>query len=205
MKHNKSRVESFSDAVFAFAATLIVVSFEVPEDYSALRELMTDFISFAISFFVLLLIWKVHYNYFRRIKFVDNWIIGINSVLLFVILFYVYPMKFIANTVIGKSRLSSFEDLGNLFTIYGIGFVLIFSCITLLYYYGANKTNHLEDKKILRFYTFHYSFFIVVGVLSIILAFFNIGTRFGFPGFTYALLGPICTFYGIKYFPKEIE
>ena len=199
MTQNKSRVESFSDAVFAFAATLIVVSFEVPEDFTALRALMKDFISFAISFLVLFMMWKLHYNFFRRVDFVDNVIIAVNAVLLFVILFYVYPMKFIANSLIGKSRLSSFDELGDLFIIYSIGFVLIFICFFILYRYAARQTSKLETVQLLKFYSNHFGIFVFTGFLSILLSILNVGMNFGLPGFVYMLLGPLCWLHASKF------
>src|SRR5688572_32882811 len=48
-----SRVEAFSDVVFGFALTLIVVSLEVPTSYAELMNTMRGLPAFAICFALL--------------------------------------------------------------------------------------------------------------------------------------------------------
>lgn len=77
------RVEGFSDAVFAFAVTLLVVSLEVPRTFDELLGTMRGFLAFAICFALLLWIWYEHYKFFRRYGLRDTPTVWLNSALLF--------------------------------------------------------------------------------------------------------------------------
>ncbi len=96
-----TRMEGFSDAVFGFAATLLVVSLEVPRSVPELVADLQGFLAFGLSFAALVLIWSVHHAFFRRFDIEEGTTLVINSVLLFVVLFYVYPLKFVAEVISG--------------------------------------------------------------------------------------------------------
>src|ERR1700753_1400785 len=89
-----TRLEGLSDAVFAFAVTLLVVSLEVPKTFNELAVLMRGFVPFAICFALLLQVWHEQYLFFRRYNLQDSLTLMLNAILLFVVLFYVYPLKF---------------------------------------------------------------------------------------------------------------
>ena len=89
--HEVSRTEGLSDAVFGFAITLLVVSLEVPRTYGDLMQTMRGFGAFAISFTLLFIVWYNQYKFFRRYGLQDNTTMLLNGVLLFVVIFYVYP------------------------------------------------------------------------------------------------------------------
>ena len=96
-----SRVDGFSDVVFGFALTLLIVSLEVPKTYAELHETLRGFLPFAVSFTFLIMLWFAHFRVFRRFGLHDNATIIVNAVLLFVVLFFVYPLKFLFTLVLG--------------------------------------------------------------------------------------------------------
>ena len=98
-RHDISRLEAFSDAAFAFALTLLVVSLNVPRSYDELMTLVRGFPSFACCFALLVWIWHEHNMFFRRYGLQDSWTVFLNGLLLFVVLFYVYPLKFMFDSM----------------------------------------------------------------------------------------------------------
>ena len=198
--HNINRVEALSDAVFAFAATLMVVSLGSGDTLLELKSNFKNLISFGVSFFVLIALWKLHYNYFRRNNYLDNRIITYNSILLFVVLYFVFPLKSLTATWLKQSAVS-LNDLASLFILYSLGFLLIFLCFSLMYKRaykkaGGNSITHL-------FYYRHFLIFVIIALISILLSILKIGIIFGVPGFVYAFLGPLCYLHASKFKKKH--
>ncbi|WP_405562157.1 TMEM175 family protein [Polaribacter sp. Asnod6-C07] len=200
--HSKDRLESVSDGVFAFAATLMVVNIGINTSITSFTDELPNFISFAVSFFVMMAIWKVHYNFYRRTNYIDNWIIGLNMVLLFTVLFYIFPIRSLLNTGIGGEMISK-ENFSNIFQLYSIGFSLIFICFHLLYFRAYKKDRENDKNLKLLFYSRHFLIFILVGIISFLLAKFQIGLMYGVPGFIYAFLGPLCYFHSVRFHKKH--
>src|SRR6478672_4918606 len=100
--HEVSRIEAFSDVVFGFALTLLVVSLEVPKTFDDLLTDMRGFIPFAVCFGIFALVWWQHHNFFRRYGLDDAITATLNFVLLFVMLFYTYPLKFLFSLMFGQ-------------------------------------------------------------------------------------------------------
>ncbi|PXX40179.1 TMEM175 family protein [Undibacterium pigrum] len=126
------RLDGFSDAVFAFAVTLLVVSLEVPKSAHELFHLMHGFIAFGVAFTLLMVMWYQHGKFFKRFPITDLWMISLNMALLFVILLYVYPLKFLFvslfDSMIWKStgdNFTSASEIQTLMTIYGAGIIAV--------------------------------------------------------------------------------
>ena len=148
-RHEISRLEAFSDAAFAFALTLLVVSLDVPRSYDDLMRAMWGLPSFACCFALLTWIWYEHNLFFRRYGLQDGLTVVINGVLLFITLFYVYPLKFMFDSMFGELgavpdlQRMSLAQLSRASAIYGLGFVALFTTFALLYRHAYAKRREL--------------------------------------------------------------
>src|SRR6476660_6712393 len=91
-----TRLESFVDAAFAFAVTMLVIAGQqVPDNVVALLKAFRDVPTFAASIFVLGIFWRGHWLWSRRYGLEDTISIWISWTLIFTILVYVYPLKLV--------------------------------------------------------------------------------------------------------------
>ena len=153
--HEASRLEGFSDAVFGFALTLLVVSLEVPDSVPALKQALGGFIPFAATFAIVGWIWFEHYSFFLRFSLRDNLTVFLNLVLLFVVLFFAYPLKFVLTRLVagmtGIGAAAAGEGLDSmspadarlLMTTYSAGFVAVFAILTLFYWNALRQRRAL--------------------------------------------------------------
>jgi uncharacterized membrane protein len=153
--HEVSRLEAFSDTVFAFALTLLVVALEVPHDYAKLMDLMMGLPAFACCFALLIWIWSEHNTFFRRFGMQDAYTIFLNAVLLFVVLLYVYPLKFMFDSLFGAllrradaPRPMQLYQLANAAAVYALGFIALFIVFALLYHHAYRCRRGLELSEI---------------------------------------------------------
>jgi uncharacterized membrane protein len=200
-KHSKSRLEALSDGVFAFAATLMVVEVGSSTELISFSEEIPNFIAFGASFFIMMALWKLHYNFFRRTKYVDNWIITFNMILLFTVLFYIFPVKSLLDSILQQKGMSM-NDLAQLFQVYSIGFSMLFLSYVLMYTRAYKKDQKIDNPYVLLFYARHFSLFVLVGIISAVMAYFRIGVEVGAPGFVYGILGLLCYVHSVQFQKK---
>jgi uncharacterized membrane protein len=97
-----TRVEAFSDGVFAIAVTLLVLDLKVPQSISSqdlasvLLKQWPTFVAFLNSFGTILIIWMNHHNLFTNIKRTDNLFMLSNGILLLCVTFLPYPTSLVA-------------------------------------------------------------------------------------------------------------
>ncbi|TAK13274.1 MAG: DUF1211 domain-containing protein [Acidobacteria bacterium] len=203
-RHEVTRLEGFSDAVFGFALTLLVVSLEVPKDIDHLANQMKGFLPFALMFAMICWIWYEHQRYFRNYGLQDAWVIAVNSFLLFVVLFYVYPLKFLTIGLLGRPLgLEGAPVLGAqsdvVMLLYSSGVVMIFGAFVLLYRHAWSRREALAltpaELVTLRFSKRAHILSASLGVVSIGIVLIGRAVHNDiyafFAGILYALMGPI--------------
>lgn len=140
---SKSRVEAFSDGIFAIIVTLLVLEIKVPHisDYNSQSELLNalsalfpKFISWIMSFFTVAVIWVNHHKLFKQFKQLDSGIFWWNAVLLLWTSFIPFP-----TAVLG-------DYPGNFVSIvlYGVVMALMAASFTCMRYYVLHKGYLLE-------------------------------------------------------------
>jgi uncharacterized membrane protein len=92
----KTRLEAFSDGVFAIAITLLIIEVRVP--HAAAGELAGDLVSlwpsysaYVVSFIIIGIIWVNHHDIFGRIVTVDRPLLFLNLLLLLTVAFLPFP------------------------------------------------------------------------------------------------------------------
>jgi Endosomal/lysosomal potassium channel TMEM175 len=203
-----NRLEAFSDVVFGFALTLLVVSLEVPHTYNELIHDLRGFLPFAACFALLVQVWYIHYKFFRRYGMEDALTVTLNAILLFVVLFYVYPLKFVFSLVLNGADMQrrygpAFvrdADAPVMMMIYGAGFASVFLIFLVLHaraYHQREllaltplelydtRTSILED-----------SVLSGVGIVSLVLAYILPPNRQAIPGLSYMSIPVFMTIIG---------
>jgi hypothetical protein len=206
-----TRLEALSDAVFGFAITLLVVSLQVPDTFTGLLGLMRGLPAFAASFALLFLVWINQHRWFRRYGLVDGTTTFLNAVLLFVILFFVYPLKFVFQIVIAAIFGDAWypnpgvDPLGpgqqsQMMLVFGAGYVAVFGIFLLLNLHAWRLREVLELDEVERFETrdniIEAGMNVGIGVLSMGLAGFGGPAATAWSGLAYWLVGPAMTING---------
>lgn len=225
-----SRLEQLSDSVFALGITLLLISPQVPRTAEELIYFSRDILAFLCSTAVIILIWYRHYLYFLRYNLRDTKTIVLNAILLMVVLFYVYPLKFLINFLLQYfgylamyllgfsydnnamysllTETISWETLPATMIIYNGGYVALMLTYALLYRHAVLNKNLLELSPLEYWHTRSsmFTFFIqsVVGMLAVFLAIAAGVSTWPWlgivSGYIYVLVGPI-----IWLFSKQLE
>jgi uncharacterized membrane protein len=198
-----SRIEGFSDAVFGFALTLLVVSLEVPENFADLQRILAGFPAFAVTFTVICWVWYEHYLLFRRYDLEDGFTALLNCVLLFIVVFYAYPMKFMFTRLVSGTLLGlgpgitegmSSTNARVLMAVYSGGFAALFGTFMLLHWNALRQRQSLRLGT-LAVYDAHasvrrHAISVSLGLLSVGIALLLPIDYLAYSGLIFFLMGP---------------
>ncbi len=148
-----TRLETFCDAAFAFALTLLVISGDgIPRSYADLLTALKGVPAFAASFAAIASFWWGHRLWSRRFGLEDGVTTLISLILVFVMLVYVYPLKMVFTAFASwASRgvlptefvLTDPREMLGIFLVYGIGFAAQTGLLSLLHLRGLKMGREL--------------------------------------------------------------
>jgi len=201
-----SRLEGFSDAVFGFVITLLVISTEVPKTFTDLTLAFnfSNVGSFVFCFLTLVLLWHSHYVFFRRYGLEDGPVFLLNAGFLCVVALYVYPLKFLfgwmlsgfpvadATTPLTEATPIRVDQASQLMVIYGLGVVLLYLTHIGLYAWAYHKRGALDLTSVESFDTLTTigtdCVFVSIALVSILIAIVGGSDSVAWAGLIYALL-----------------
>ena len=128
---NTTRLETFSDGVFAIAATLLILEVHRAGGSVAhgLVHAWPSYVAYAISFLTIGIIWVNHHTVMQQIDRVDRTFLFINVVFLMIVAFSPYPTRVLAETLRDGSRPAAFA--------YGLTFTLMAVSYGTMWFYAA--------------------------------------------------------------------
>ncbi len=215
MKHFKrrgkgdSRIEALSDGVFALAIAMLLLSTSVPATFEELSLLFSDLIPFGICAVFIFWIWRSQVMFFQRYGLTqDSRVIRLSFVLIMLVLFYVYALKFLMNWLVAffggmfKSLLFdiplretvghlmqvvSFDEMPQLMLIYGLGFMGVFALFALLYRYALkhHEVMELSREELIDTRHSYRQYLGMVGVGGVSVVFAVLGLIISWPWFSF--------------------
>ena len=149
-----TRLETFVDAAFAFAMTLLVVSFDaMPDSFSELYDALRRLPAFLAGFAILAMFWQAHHRFSRRFGLEDTTIVLASMLLVAATLFYVYPLRMVMSAAMGfftggwapsEFKVQSFLEFRLIFVIYGVGFAVLASIIAWMNLHALRQADVLQ-------------------------------------------------------------
>ena len=205
-----TRLEAFVDAAFAFALTLLVISFDaVPQSFEALITALKAVPAFLMAFCVLAIFWLAHRKWSIRFGLDTTFSTVVSLALVFVILVYVFPLRAMAAAAMSamtngllpsEFTARSIGEVRGLFIIYGIGFFVCSFCIILLNRHAMGLADTLkltpEEKLLTRFEVMSWWIVGGFGVFSVVLAIVLPDPLVGLAGWSYMTMAIVMPLFG---------
>ena len=138
-----SRLEAFSDGVFAIAATLLVLELRVPSDSSdlagALARVWPAYAAYLVSFLTIGIIWVNHHSLLAHCRRVDRRFLYLNLLLLIAVGIVPFPTALVGQYILSETGATP------ALVVYGLGAVLIAIAFTGVFLYATHDERLVGD------------------------------------------------------------
>jgi uncharacterized membrane protein len=132
------RVETFSDAVFAIAITLVVLQLHVKDGPGSLADRLGDqwplYVTYLLSFFNIGTVWLNHHSIFSRLRGVDPGLILLNLLLLLVVSILPFPTQVLGDALQG----GDFDDQRTAALLFAGNFLCAASAFCALWLWASH-------------------------------------------------------------------
>ena len=139
-----SRLEAFSDGVFAIAATLLVLELRVPPETSdlpaALLHLWPAYAAYLVSFITIGIIWVNHHTLLEHCRRVDRRFLYLNLFLLVTVGIVPFPTSLVDQYILSEHGATA------ALVVYGLGAVLIAIAFTGVFLYATHDQRLVGDR-----------------------------------------------------------
>jgi len=150
---NMTRIETFVDAAFAFAFTMLVISIdEIPETVPELLSLSQDIPAFLISATIIGSIWVGHTVWSRTFGLQDRVTLSLSLGLVMLVLIFVYPIKLMVRLSIAflsggalqqNLQIMELDEVINLMIYFGLGLMALSFILIALYQNSLRQREEL--------------------------------------------------------------
>lgn len=96
---NKARLEAFTDAIIAIAATIMVLELEVPKQptFSGLLGEWQTLLAYIVSFIYIYVVWFSHHNIFKKAQTISTRTFLYNGIWLFLLTLVPFTTKWVGS------------------------------------------------------------------------------------------------------------
>jgi uncharacterized membrane protein len=200
-----TRLETFVDAAFAFALTMLVVSVDsVPQSFDELVDAIKRVPAFAASFLITVMFWLGHYRWSRRYGIEDTGSVALSLLLVFLVLVFLYPLRLMMSGAFhsmsggwlpGELEVTRIAHLQFIFVLYGVAFMLM-SGVLLALYARVRRLQlepplSVEDREVAGIEVQAWGILAAMGATSSVLALLLPPRQIGYAVWIYALLAVI--------------
>lgn len=198
-----TRIEVFVDAAFAFAVTMLVISFDyIPANFQEMVEAIKTIPAFVLAASQLIWIWYEHSKWSKLYGLEDIPTVVLSGALLIVILVYIYPLRIMLAGMMGwlsdgffpyTFTMRSHDEMSGMFVFMGIGFTALCLIFYAMYRYARRQATGLllSDFEVheTRAVELVWLGIASTGVLAVILALTLPDGYIQFSGFAFMLIG----------------